>query len=223
MSTQRIVVIGSGAGGLTASAFLARQGVEVITLERSIHVGGLLNPYARDGYLFDPGVHYIGQCGAGQAMARLLDELGLSAAELMVEMDPDGFDIYRFPDFEVRVCRGAEAYRDRLAAQFPADVEGVDNVFEAVAEFRDLSRVFHRAHTPGKLRFADVLDTLKSVPLLRYINATYGAFLDHSVNDQRLKAVFAAACGDYGLPPSRASALPFILVGLVTLLPAGMV
>ena len=111
MSNQRVVVVGTGAGGLCATAFLAKQGIEVVALERSTHVGGLLNPYSREGYLFDPGVHYLAQCGPGQAMDRLLDALGLSSAELMAEMDPDGFDVYRFPDFEVRMCRGAEAYR----------------------------------------------------------------------------------------------------------------
>jgi len=75
MSSQRVVVVGTGAGGLCATAFLAKQGIEVIALERSTHVGGLLNPYLREGYLFDPGVHYLGQCGPGQAMDRLLDAL----------------------------------------------------------------------------------------------------------------------------------------------------
>lgn len=122
MSTQRVIIIGTGAGGLTASAFLAKSGFEVVALERSLHVGGLLNPYEREGFVFDPGVHYLGQCGSGQAMDRVLGMLDLSAAELMAEMDPDGFDVYRFPDFEVRACRGAEAYRDRLAGQFRNDV-----------------------------------------------------------------------------------------------------
>lgn len=213
MSGHRVVVIGTGAGGLTASAFLAKEGFEVIALERSIHVGGLLNPYSRGGYVFDPGVHYVGQCGPGQAMDRLLEALGLSTAELMAEMDPDGFDVYRFPDFEVRMCRGAEAYRDRLATQFPEDVKGVDNVFEAVRELRSLSRVLEHLQPPGRLRLSDLWNGLKSVPLFRYVKASYGELLDQAVTDPRLKAVFAAACGDYGLPPSRASAL----VGLAIL------
>ena len=213
MSSHRVVVVGTGAGGLCATAFLAKQGFEVIALERSIHIGGLLNPYSREGYLFDPGVHYLAQCGPGQAMDRLLDALGLSSAELMAEMDPDGFDVYRFPDFEVRMCRGAEAYRDRLAAQFPGDVRGVDNVFEAVGEFRSFNKVLDHLQPTGKLGLSDVWDGLKSAPLLRYVKATYGEFLDHAVTDPRLKAVFAAACGDYALPPSRASAL----VGLAVL------
>jgi phytoene dehydrogenase-like protein len=49
MSTQRVIVIGTGADGLTASAFLATSGFEVVALERSSHVGGPLNPYERQG------------------------------------------------------------------------------------------------------------------------------------------------------------------------------
>ena len=214
MSKHRIVVIGTGAGGLTASAFLAKEGFEVVVLERSIHIGGLLNSYSCDGYVFDPGVHYVGQCGPGQAMDRLLGALGLSASELMAELDPDGFDVYRFPDFEVRACRGAEAYRDRLAAQFPDDVKGIDNVFEAIGEVRSLHRVLEHLQPPGRLGLSDLWEGIKSAPLFRYVKATYGDFLDHAVTNPRLKAVFAATSGDYALPPSRASAL----VGLAVVL-----
>lgn len=213
MNSHRVVVIGTGAGGLTASAFLAKEGFEVIALERSNHIGGLLNSYSREGYVFDPGVHYIGQCGPGEAMDRLLGALDISAAELMAEMDPDGFDVYRFPDFEVRMCRGADAYRDRLAAQFPTDIKGVDKVFEAVDEFRSFNKVLEHLLPTGKLELSDLWEGLKSAPLFRYVKATYGEFLDNAVTDPRLKAVFAAACGDYGLPPSRASAF----VGLTIL------
>ena len=83
MSRHRVVVIGTGAGGLTASAFLAKEGFEVHAFERSAHVGGLLNSYSREGYSFDPGVHYLGQCGPGQAMDRMLEALGLSSTELL--------------------------------------------------------------------------------------------------------------------------------------------
>ncbi len=213
MGSHRVVVIGTGAGGLTASAFLAKQGFEVIAVERSPHVGGLLNSFSLQGYVFDPGVHYLGQCGPGQAMDRLLEALGLSAAELMAEMDPDGYDLYRFPDFEVRACRGQEAYRDRLVAMFPGDIEGIDKVFEAVGEVRSLHRVLEHLPPAGKPRLSDLWEGLKSAPLFRYVKATYGEFLDHAVTDPRLKAVFAATSGDYGLPPSRASAM----VGLALL------
>ena len=54
MSSHRVVVVGTGAGGLCATAFLAKQGFEVIAFERSIHIGGLLNPYSREGLSLRP-------------------------------------------------------------------------------------------------------------------------------------------------------------------------
>ena len=206
MNKQRVIVIGTGAGGLGATAFLAKSGLDVLALEQSTHVGGMMNPYERQGFVFNPGVHYLGQCATGEAMDHLLGALGLSAADLLAEMDPDGYDVYRFPDFEVRACRGAAAYRDRLAAQFPADVAGVDNVFEALSELRRLMRSLAHLQSPRWPAMSDLWNALQSAPLLRYVKATFGEFLDHAVHDPQLKAVFAASCGDYGLPPSRASA-----------------
>ena len=212
MKQQRVIVIGTGAGGLGASAFLARQGFEVVALEQSPHVGGLLNPYRREGFVFNPGVHYLGQGAPGQPLAELLQALGLDATRLLAELDPDGYDVYRFPDFEVHACRGAAAYRDRLAAQFPGQVADVDNVFEALAELRGLMRSLAHWQSPGRLTLSDLWNALQSAPLLRYVRSSFGEFLDHAVQDRRLKAVFAAPCGDHGLPPARASALIGLLV-----------
>jgi all-trans-retinol 13,14-reductase len=145
-------------------------------------------------------------------MDRMLGALGLNTAELLAEMDPDGFDVYRFPDFEVRMCRGADAYRDRLALQFPKDVKGIDKVFEAVRELDSFERVLEHLQLQGRPQLSDLWDGIKSAPLFRYIKSTYGEFLDHATTNPQLKAVFAAACGDYGLPPSRASAFVGLMV-----------
>jgi len=56
----KLIVIGTGAGGLTAAAYLARSGIEVLVLEQASQFGGYLNPFERRGYHFDPGVHYMG-------------------------------------------------------------------------------------------------------------------------------------------------------------------
>lgn len=212
MGKPRVIVIGTGAGGLSAAAFLARRGCEVLALEQSPQVGGMLNPYERAGFTFNPGVHYLGRCAPGEEMDQLLGALGLGTADLMATMDTDGYDVYRFPDFEVHACRGAAAYRDRLAAQFPADADGVAKVFEALAELRLLMRSLSHLQASRRLAVADLWNALQSAPLLRYLRATFSEFLDDAVHDPRLKAVFAAPCGDYGLPPSRASAFVGLLV-----------
>lgn len=49
------VVIGAGVGGLSAAAYLARDGYDVTILEKNGHVGGVMNRIERDGYTFDMG------------------------------------------------------------------------------------------------------------------------------------------------------------------------
>ena len=68
--SNKAVVIGTGAGGLTAAVGLAQQGFEVVALEREKQLGGFLNPFKRRHYHYDPGVHYVGQCNPGGQIHR---------------------------------------------------------------------------------------------------------------------------------------------------------
>ena len=50
------VVIGSGIGGLTAGAYLARKGRRVLICEQNHQPGGCFNSFTRKGYTFDGGI-----------------------------------------------------------------------------------------------------------------------------------------------------------------------
>jgi phytoene desaturase len=51
----RVVVVGTGLGGLAAAARLAAAGHGVTVIEQSEHIGGKLGRFARDGHVFDTG------------------------------------------------------------------------------------------------------------------------------------------------------------------------
>jgi all-trans-retinol 13,14-reductase len=60
------VVIGSGMGGLTCAAMLARGGKRVLVLEQHDVAGGCTHTFEDRGYEFDTGLHYIGGPSPGR-------------------------------------------------------------------------------------------------------------------------------------------------------------
>jgi len=198
-----VIVIGSGIGGLTAALTAAQRGRSVLVLEAGKQFGGYLNPFKRKHFEFDPGLHYIGECGPDGSMTRLLDKLGLTDRIRFRELRPEGFDRLVFPGYEVSMPHGADLYRDRLVADFPHERRGLDAFFDLVRSFRGAVRSLQRVSGPrSALEAAKGLPTL--LPLLR---ATYSEVLDELIGDPLLKAVLAAQGGDIGLPPGKASAL----------------
>ena len=57
---DRVVVIGSGLGGLECGFILAKAGMQVTVLEKEPQPGGCLQTFRRGGVLFDTGLHYVG-------------------------------------------------------------------------------------------------------------------------------------------------------------------
>lgn len=198
--SKRVVVIGSGAGGLTAAAYLAKDGFEVTVLEQASKPGGLLGGFRRGDFGFDPGVHYVGECGPSGLVTRTLAPLGLDTARMFVPLDPEGFDVYRFPGLEISMPASLHRFRERLARAFPEHDMEICDVLSLVGAARDLLHLGSGG--------APVGSALLNLPsLLRWSRSSYAELLDDLVSEPRLRAVLSSPMGDEGLPPSEASAL----------------
>lgn len=62
---RKVVVIGSGVGGLALAALLATRGDRVTVLERNSFVGGRCSAFIRDGFTVDFGVHMFSRGSSG--------------------------------------------------------------------------------------------------------------------------------------------------------------
>ncbi len=209
MSRYDVIVIGSGIGGLTAALTCAKAGRRVLVLEAAKQFGGFCNPFARKHFWFDTGIHYIGEMGEGQSLRRQFERLELYDAIGFRELNPEGFDRYVFPDYEVRMGKGAERFRDTLVRDFPHEREGIDKFFRLLAEMEQVIRLASKIKGPKSV--------LKLVPhaqlLWKYRNANFSEVLDGCVKDYRLRAALAGPGGDIGLPPGKASG--FMMLGLL--------
>ncbi len=72
----RAIVVGSGMAGLTAAAYLARDGCQVDVYEQADHIGGVTATIGKDGYSWDLGPMALEGFGPGEPAAILLEELG---------------------------------------------------------------------------------------------------------------------------------------------------
>ncbi|MGQ0455662.1 MAG: 1-hydroxycarotenoid 3,4-desaturase CrtD [Hyphomicrobium sp.] len=88
MKKDKIIVIGAGAGGLTAAADLARRGAEVIVLERAAAPGGKMRRVSVGGAGIDAGptvftMRWIFEGLFRDCGARLEDYLNLTSADIL--------------------------------------------------------------------------------------------------------------------------------------------
>ena len=127
------IVIGSGLGGLTSAALLARAGRSVLIVERHDRPGGYAHAFRRRGYRFDSAVHLVSGCEpvpfeGGGVLHDLLSELGVRDRCDFVRVDP----AYRVEwrglalDAPCELDRFAEAHAER----FPSEAKGIRGFLE---------------------------------------------------------------------------------------------
>jgi phytoene desaturase len=183
---QRVVVIGSGLGGLAAAVRLRAMGHRVTVLEALPDPGGRARVFRRDGFTFDAGPTVI-------TAPYLIREL----FELMGRDPSDYFELVPVDPFYRIVFQGGEHFdfvgdEERLLAQIeafdPRDVEG----------YRALARHAERIFRVGYEELADrpfhrPLDMLKLIPtMLRLGNhRSVYSLVSRYLHDERLRKVFS--------------------------------
>ena len=209
MADYDAIIIGSGAGGLSAALNLARSHYSVMLLEAMPSFGGYLNPFRRKGYSFDTGLHYLGELGEGDRFWRLLDELGVSESMKFVELNPEGFDRYVFPDYELRVCKGKNRFMERLINDFPEEEPGIHKFFTV---FEKIIQAVKASESMGKGVLQMLSFIVRHPVMMKYSRVPYQKLLDDVTSNKRLQAALAAPCIDYGVAPAKASIIIAIMV-----------
>jgi phytoene dehydrogenase-like protein len=204
-----VAIIGAGLGGLVAAAQLARRGLRVAVFEQHYVAGGCATQFSRGPkrarYHFDVGLHYIGDCGPEGAIPRILREVGVALE--YEPMDPDGFDTLVFPGLQFRIPSDVEKYRARLKETFPHEARAIDKYVQILRATMTATRVLDARD--GRMSLGAVAAmAFDGLRVARIQGKTIGEVLDGcGARDPRLRAVLLGQSGDYGVPPSEASAV----------------
>ncbi|MEO5800973.1 MAG: protoporphyrinogen oxidase [Gemmatimonadales bacterium] len=83
MSNPRVVVVGGGVAGLLAALQLRDLGIEVVLLEASASVGGVIRTVHRDGWIAESGPNTLAE--PDPAVRTLLDATGLASRTLRAD------------------------------------------------------------------------------------------------------------------------------------------
>jgi len=196
------IVVGSGIGGLTTAALLARRGgKQVLVLDQHYVAGGNATSFRRKQFEFTVGLHYVGECGPGERIPRILEACDVNDIEFLPMSDEvDTFHASDGPGFKVPATR--EQYRERLLEQYPDERRGV----ERYCRFLEQALVASQAEFGGSW-WQKLLVPFRAPMVVRYMNRTAAEFIDSCTDDPELLTVFTAQSGAYCLPPSEVSVL----------------
>ncbi|WAL59172.1 phytoene desaturase family protein [Thermocoleostomius sinensis] len=109
-----VIVIGSGIGGLTAAALLARYGKSVIVCESHAIPGGAAHGFSRQGFLFDSGPSFfagLSDSNSLNPLRQVLEAIGETVAA--VPYEPFGY--YHFPEGTFAVYGNSDRYKAEIA------------------------------------------------------------------------------------------------------------
>ncbi|HLK48231.1 MAG TPA: NAD(P)/FAD-dependent oxidoreductase [Bryobacteraceae bacterium] len=198
------IVVGSGAGGLTAAVLLAKYGGQrVLVLERHYAPGGFTQSFRRPGFDWDVGLHYIGQLHDPRFPLQLLFDR-LTDGRLEWSPLPEVYDRILIGERCYEFWSGEERFRRKMKEYFPEEGGAIDQYLTRVNECAAaMQRYFAERALPPIL--SRLFGGLMRRPFLRFASRTTAEVLGELTDNRQLAAVLTGQWGCYGLPPSQSS------------------
>ena len=117
--SKKVIIIGSGLGGLSCGVILAKNGYDVTVLEQASQIGGCLQCFTRYGAKFETGMHFVGSASKGQTLDRLMTYLEIDKDVELSKLDETGYDVVSLLGQKYKFANGREPFIEQMAEYFP--------------------------------------------------------------------------------------------------------
>ncbi len=207
------IVIGSGMGGMTAAALLAKMGRRVLVLEQHYVPGGFTHTFKRPHYEWDVGVHAVGEVTEKSVTGRLLTQL--TDGRLRWTSLGEVYDEFYYPDdFRIDFPDTPDKFRANLVEAFPREEAAIDEYLRLVREVSGSMKSYYLSRTLPRIPLVGGLvdATLARKAEKSFSQRTEDVVRGLTANDH-LRTVLTAQWGYYGSVTRRSS---FAMQALVT-------
>ncbi len=195
------IIIGSGAGGLSAALCLAKEGQKVLVLEQHDVPGGWCHSFYLNGHRFTPGVHYVGLLDKGQSTSQLYEGLGIANDLVFFRMNPKAYEHCWIGNERFDYPANFDDLVNNLSEKFPNEKKGILKYLTLVREVSRQIQLIPKIKT-----FWEQI----TIPFRTKDMGKYGLFslkrvIDWHLKDPLLKNILNIQFGDHGLAPAKAS------------------
>ena len=191
-----VVIIGSGISGLTAAAILAKNGKQVLVVEKKPRIGGALKRFKRRGIPFDVGFHYTGCLGEQEILNRIWHYCNVLPYLTVLAFPHHGSDRLYLKKHKkpVDAFFSYDAFKDELKSHFPKENKGIDTYFDTIQDVCNNIPFYN-----PKLSLTDFLRGYKTP------KTVLKKFLTSITSNSSLQSVFASPAMLYGIPSDNVS------------------
>lgn len=141
MERHEVIVVGGGIAGLTATAYLAREGFDVLLLEKNERCGGLINTFMKEGFRFEGGVRALESAGI---ILPMLKDLGIPLETLKNPVSVGIEDRI----MQVNSPESLKDYAALLKEMYPDSIEDIDRVIATIKRVMKDMRVLYGVSNP---------------------------------------------------------------------------
>ena len=202
------IIIGAGVAGLFCAFKLSREGKRVLLIERQPLPGGYATTFSRKGFTFESSLHCVGGLGKKGEVRKFLTEQGILQDGDFIELHDFARNIY--PEHDFIVDFNKEHLIASLKRLFPAQEKDIDSFFRALDVFYKQFDAFCEKRFPAFLN--PLIVPFMYPQVIKANNCTLDKFIEPYIKDPKLKALITNLWKYAGLPPSRVSALYFLLI-----------